>query len=173
MARSRRSSLLAASALFLLLGLLERAQGFAVGPGPQQQQQQQRPQPTSPYERRDRAPATAADEEAAAATSSPEAAAPFVLGPGSRVAVAGVDSGGALGRLVTKKLFQSQLRPYLLVPNLERPPSGLGLDQYKVCVMPASSSMDQRAQHRQRQRVACLGISKRPIKSHTTPHNRA
>lgn len=100
------------------------AHAFAVGPNPNPAQ---RPAPTSPYERRDRP--TTPDEAAAAADA--DAPAPFVLGPGSRVAVAGADS-GALGRLVTKKLFQNQLRPYLMVKDVGKPPAGLGLDQYKV-----------------------------------------
>ncbi len=125
MARHTTPLLLLGAAAFLLL-LLPEAGGFAVGPGPQQPQQQ-RPAPTSPYERRDRPTSADADEAAAAA----EATAPVVLGPGCRVAVAGADS-GILGRLVTKKLFQSQQRPYLLVPSLEKLPAGLGLDQYKV-----------------------------------------
>jgi len=126
MARHTTPLLLLGAAAFILL-LLPEAGGFAVGPGPQQPQQQ-RPAPTSPYERRDR-PASSADADEAAAAA--EATAPVVLGPGCRVAVAGADS-GILGRLVTKKLFQSQQRPYLLVPSLAKLPSGLGLDQYKV-----------------------------------------
>lgn len=108
----------AAAAAALLTG--HAAHAFAVGPNPNPAQ---RPAPTSPYERRDRP--MDADEAAAPA--------PFVLGPGSRVAVVGADS-GALGRLVTKKLFMNQFRPYLMVKDLAKVPSGLGLDQYKVRV---------------------------------------
>lgn len=32
---------------------------------------------------------------------------------------------------LSQQLFQSQLRPYLVVPSLKQTPSGLGLDQYK------------------------------------------
>lgn len=107
------------------------AHAFAVGPNPPNPAQQQRPPPTSPYERRDR-PMMDPDDAATAP-------APFVLGPGSRVAVVGADS-GALGRLVTKKLFQAQFRPYLMVKD-QQVPSGLGLDQYKVCVVGVCSTV--------------------------------
>lgn len=36
-----------------------------------------------------------------------------------------------LARLITKKLFKSQMRPYLLVPSMDKVPTGLGFDQYK------------------------------------------
>ena len=126
--------LTAAAAAALLTG--HTAHAFAVGPNPPTNPAQ-RPAPTSPYERRDR---PMDPDEAAAAP------APFVLGPGSRVAVVGADS-GALGRLVTKRLFTSQFRAYLMVKDVAKVPSGLGLDQYKVrtvcvgvvCILPSYS----------------------------------
>jgi len=48
---------------------------------------------------------------------------------GAKVLVAGGD--GVLGRLITKRLFGDQLRPYLLMSEDGRAPSGLGIDQHK------------------------------------------
>ena len=54
---------------------------------------------------------------------------PAVIPLGAKVLVAGAD--GVLGRLVTKKLFADQFRPYLLVSADGRQPSGLGIDQHR------------------------------------------
>lgn len=78
-----------AALLFLgiLACMLHQAEGFAVGPGPQQQ----RTTPSSPYERRDRpsTPTTTEDTEVTGTALAGEE--PFILGPGSRVAVAGAE----------------------------------------------------------------------------------
>lgn len=79
-----------------------------------------RPPPTSPYENRkspleDDADKTQPRHSLGAA--------------GAKVIVDGATD--PLGRLVTKKLFQGQHRPYLVVPSLDVLPSGPGLDQYK------------------------------------------
>ena len=60
------------------------------------------------------------------------------------MAIAGADAPGesnTLARLITKKLFKSQMRPYLLVPSMDKVPTGLGFDQYKgltryICTQP-------------------------------------
>lgn len=50
------------------------------------------------------------------------------------MAIDGADAPGesnTLARLITKKLFKSQMRPYLLVHSMDKVPTGLGFDQYK------------------------------------------
>lgn len=102
------------------------------------------PSPHSPYDRRP--PPTTPPSTPATEDRGSNLYRPFnpLLGPGSRVAIAGADAlrgDLSLARLCTKKLFKSQMRPYLLVPSMDKVPTGLGFDQYKgltryICTQP-------------------------------------
>jgi len=102
------------------------------------------PSPHSPYDRRP--PPSTPPSTPATKDRGSNLYRPFnpLLGPGSRVAIAGADApeeSNNLSRLITKKLFASQMRPYLLVPSMDKVPTGLGFDQYKgltryICTQP-------------------------------------
>jgi len=106
------------------------------------------PPPQSPYDRRSPSinpstPPTHADLEQGRGSNLYR---PFnpLLGPGSRVAIDGANApgeGSTLARLITMKLFKSQMRPYLVIPSLGKVPTGLGFDQYRglsryICTAP-------------------------------------
>ncbi len=135
-------SLLLLALLALVVLVATPAMAFSSRSPPPQSPYDRRPPRGGPFADDDNSGVAGLDDREAAAAAAPRPLHPM-LGPGSRVAVAGAEvaGGNTLARLVTMKLFKSQHRPYLVVPSLDKTPTGLGFDQYRgltryICTAP-------------------------------------